>query len=143
LGQPPPGQRITGDAFGVDRIGLGSGPPDGSLGPIQFDDQLLSVSQVSSQAGAVAAGALHRPGPQARVLPGQGDEFCVAVRVGRDRRSGQHSAGPGVDDRGGVGLAVDVDADDDLDQLCQHGHAFSSCQMGRSRSGSGAEMAGL
>jgi hypothetical protein len=56
--------------------------------------------------------------------------------------AGQHAAGAGVDDRGGVGLAVGVDADDDFDQLCRHGHAFFSLTGGRSRSRSGAEMAG-
>jgi hypothetical protein len=81
------------------------------------------------------------------VLLGQGDKSGVAVRVGDDRRSSQHSSGTGIDDRGGVRLAAcldaDADADDDLDQLCQHGRAFSPHQMGRSTSRSGAEMAGL
>jgi MFS family permease len=38
---------------------------------------------------------------------------------------------------------ADADADDDHDQLCQHGHAFTPHQMGRSPSRSGADMAGL
>ncbi|MGY1914263.1 hypothetical protein [Blastococcus sp. SYSU DS0973] len=76
---------------------------------------------------------------------GQNDQFGVAVGVGvgGDHGSGQHCAGAGIEHRGGVGLAVGVDADDDLDQFCQHGHAFFSLTGGRSRSRSGAEMAGL
>jgi hypothetical protein len=103
-----------------------AGPARRALGPVQLHDQLLPVSQVAGQAGAVAAGALHRPRPQPAVLLGHSDELGVAVRVGGDRRAGQHPAGAGIDDRGGVGVLVGVDADDDLDQFCQHGHAFFS-----------------
>jgi hypothetical protein len=64
------------------------------------------------------------------MLVGQGHELGVAVRIGGNRRAGQHATGAHVDDRGGVGLAVGVDADDDLDELCQHGHAFFSLTGG-------------
>jgi hypothetical protein len=77
------------------------------------------------------------------VLLGQGDKSGVAVPVGDDRRSSQHSSGTGIDDRGGVRPAACLDADNDLGQLCQHGRAFSPHQMGRSTFRSGAEMAGL
>jgi hypothetical protein len=49
------------------------------------------------------------------VLIGQCDQFGVAVGIGGHRRADQHATGTGVDDCGGVGLAVCVDADDDLD----------------------------
>src|SRR3954471_22062051 len=57
---------------------------------------------------------------------GQGDEFGVAVGIGADGDPGQYTAGAGVEDRGGVGVFVSVDADDDLGDICQHGHAFFS-----------------
>jgi hypothetical protein len=60
----------------------------------------------------------------------QGDELGVAVRVSGNRRAGQHSAGAGIEHRGGVGVFVGVDADDDLEQFCQHGHAFFSLTGG-------------
>jgi hypothetical protein len=126
LGQLGAGQCVAGGAFGVDRVGLGPGPPRGALGPIELDDHFVGVGEVPGQPGAVATGALHRPGAQAGVLLSQGEEFGVAVGVGGDRRAGQHGTGAGIDQRGGVCLTVGVDADDDLDQLCQHGHAFFS-----------------
>jgi hypothetical protein len=55
---------------------------------------------------------------------GQPGQLGVAVGVGRNRRPSQHRSGVGVDHRGGMGVLVRVDADDDLDQFCQHGHAF-------------------
>jgi hypothetical protein len=143
LSQPGASQRIASGALGVDRVGLGPGSSRGPLRAIEFDDQLISVGEMPGQAGAVAAGALHRPGAQAGVLLGQGNQLAVAVRVGGHGRSGQHGPVSCIKDRGGVCLTVGVDADDDLDQLCQHGHAFSPHQMGRSRSRAGAEMAGL
>ena len=38
--------------------------------------------------------------------------------------------GAGIEHRGGVSVFVRVDADDDLDQLCEHGHAFFSLTGG-------------
>jgi hypothetical protein len=143
LGQSGAGQCVAGGTVSVDRIGLGPGPARRPLGPVQLHDQFAGVSEMTGQAGAVAAGALHRPGPQPGVLLGQGAQLGIAIGICGHRHLGQHAAGACVDDRGGVGVFVGVDADDDLDQLCQHGHAFFSLTGGRSRSRSGAEMAGL
>jgi hypothetical protein len=64
------------------------------------------------------------------VLLGQCDELDVAVGVGGHGHPGQHATGAGIEHRGGMGVFVGVDADDDLDQLCQHGHAFFSLTGG-------------
>jgi hypothetical protein len=46
LSQPGAGQRLTGGAFGVDRVGLGAGPSGRPLGSVEFDDQLVAGRQV-------------------------------------------------------------------------------------------------
>ena len=50
-------QRVPGGAFGVERIGFGPRPSRRALGPVEFDDQFIGVSEVAGQAGAIAAGA--------------------------------------------------------------------------------------
>jgi len=72
LGQVGAGQRVPGSAHRVDRIGLGPGPSLRPHGPVQFDHHLVVLGQVLGQAGAVPAAAFHRPGPQPRVLFGEG-----------------------------------------------------------------------
>jgi hypothetical protein len=56
------------------------------------------------------------------VLLGQRTELGVSVRVGGDGGPGEHRTSTSIDHRGRVRLAVCVDADDDLNQVCQHGH---------------------
>jgi hypothetical protein len=56
------------------------------------------------------------------VLVGQVQELLVAGRDGRHGHLGDHRTGGGGHDRGGVAVLVGVDADDDLDGVCQHGH---------------------
>jgi hypothetical protein len=60
------------------------------------------------------------------VLVGQAQQLPVAGLGRRHGRLGDHGAGGGRDDRGGVGVLVGVDADDDLDELCQHVHRVDS-----------------
>jgi hypothetical protein len=120
------GQRVSSGAHGVERIGLGPGPSLRPHWPVQLDHHLLVLGQVLGQAGAVAAAAFHRPGPQPRVLFGEGRQLGVAVGVRPHCPVSQHGSGGRRDDRGGVRVLVGVDADDDLDQFCQHGHAFFS-----------------
>jgi hypothetical protein len=84
---------------------------------------LLGVSmQEPGQPGTVPAGALDRPHPLPTVLVGQLEELPVAIRGGGRGQVGQGLAGGRGEGRGGVGLLVGVDADDDLDGVCQHGH---------------------
>jgi hypothetical protein len=56
------------------------------------------------------------------VLIGQRQQCRVAVRVCVDGELTDGGAGRGHHDRGGVGVLVGVDADDDVDELCEHGH---------------------
>ena len=126
LRQPGAGQGVAGGAFGVDRVGLRPGPAGRADRAVQLDDQLAGIGQVPGQAGAVAAGALHRPGPQPRVLLGQGDQLGVAVGIGASPWPGPAPRRCGASTTAAVWVSlVGVDADDDLDQFCQHGHAFS------------------
>jgi hypothetical protein len=56
------------------------------------------------------------------VLCGELDQRLVARWVGRHGLLGEDGTGGCRDDRGGVGVFVGVDADDDLDLLCEHGN---------------------
>lgn len=91
--------------------------PLGALGPVEFDHDLLAALQVARQTGAMAAGALDRPGPQDGVLVGELHQLGVPIRGGLDGDLVEHTAGPGVDDGCGMGVDVGVDADDDIDHL--------------------------
>jgi hypothetical protein len=94
----------------------------GSLGPVQLHYLLGVGLQEPGQASTVAAGAFDRPHALARLLVGQCQQLAVAGRGGRHRCLGDHRTGGGGHDRSGVGVLVGVDPDDELDDLCQHGH---------------------
>jgi hypothetical protein len=126
LGELLTAQGFAGGPGGVQRVGLGPVAAGGPLGPIQLHHPLVMSIQESGQAGAVAAGALDRPHPQATVLVGQLQQLLVASRSGRHRHGGGGRAGGHDHHGGGVGVLVGVDADDDLDGVCQHGHRVGS-----------------
>jgi glyoxalase family protein len=73
----------------------------------------------------------------------QSDEVGVAVGVGVHGEVFGGGAGRRDDHRGGVGVLVGVDADDDINEFCQHGHAFTPCQDGTCGSGPDRRSAGL
>jgi hypothetical protein len=97
----------------------------GSLGPVQLHHLLGMSGQEPGQAGAVAAGAFNRPDALAWLLLGQCQQLAVAGRGRRHRCLGDHRSSGGGHDRSGVGVLVGVDPDDELDGLCQHGHALT------------------
>jgi hypothetical protein len=82
-----------------------------------------AVLQEHGQAGAEAARAFHRPNSTTRHRrTSKAQEVLVAGRVGAGGDLSEHAADLG--DRGsGQGVAVGVDADDAVNELCQHGHA--------------------
>jgi len=84
-------------------------------------------SQEAGQAGAVAAGAFDRPHPLTVVSVGEPEQLLVAGRGGRHGHLLEHGAANCLNDRGGVGVLVGVDPDDELDCVCQHGHALTPC----------------
>jgi hypothetical protein len=78
--------------------------------------------QQRRQPGAEAARSLHRPQATARNLhESEAEQLLVTGGVGAGGGPGQHAAEVG-DGGGGQGVAVGVDADDAVDELCQHGH---------------------
>ena len=129
LGELLTGQRFAGCPDGIDRVGLGAVTAGGALGPVQLHHLLGVGSKEAGQAGAVAAGALDRPHPLARLLVGQLEQLAVAGRGRRHRRLVDHGAGGRDHNRGGVGVLVGVDPDDEVHQLCQHGHALTPCPV--------------
>ena len=70
-----------------------------------------------TQAGAVATGALDRPGPQRGVVVGELHELGIALGCRLHRDLVEDTTGRGVDHGRGVGVDVGVDADDDIDHL--------------------------
>jgi pimeloyl-ACP methyl ester carboxylesterase len=75
-------------------------------------------------AGAVATGALNRPHPLAWLAGRQLEQLLVASRGGWHSHLLHERRGH---DRGGVGVLVGVDPDDDIDEVCQHSHALTPC----------------
>jgi hypothetical protein len=101
------------------------------LWAVQLHHPLAALGQQPGQPGAVAAGGFHRPHPDSGVPLGEGNQGLVAGRGGRDGLGGQDPAAGRGHHRGGVGVLVGVHADDDLDQICQDGHAYCSLPEGR------------
>jgi hypothetical protein len=101
------------------------------------------VREMAGQAGAMAAGSLDRPGPQARMLVRELNE-CLAALAGRlDGDLGEDPAGPCVNRCGAVRRDVGVDTDHHVDDLRETIHALLLCPEGRNRFRSGRRQAGL
>jgi hypothetical protein len=58
---------------------------------------------------------------------GDPQQLLVAGRGGRHGRLLNDCSGGGGHDRGGMAVLVGVDPDDDIDEVCQHGHALTPC----------------
>jgi len=115
------GKSCPGGGDSVDRIGLALCAASAAVRPVDLQDGDLLAGQIASQAGPVAADALHAHGscPPEGAHPGQ------RIRVTGGRRGelgvGQESVGA-VDDRGVVRVAVDVDTTDERSLLgCRAG----------------------
>lgn len=124
VGRPP--ERLTGGPNGIDRVALGAVATPGPPRPVDLDHLLAPVLEEAGEARSVAARALDGPGPAQPVGIRPIDQRLVTDAFGAHRALGQRRAGPGGNRRRGVGVFVGVDADDDVDLLCQHGHAFIS-----------------
>jgi hypothetical protein len=127
LGELFAAQGLTGRPGGVQRVGLGAVAAGSSLGSVQLDHLLGLSLQEPGQASTVAASAFDRPDPLARLLVGQCQQLAVAGRGRRHRCLGDHCPGGDGHHRSGVGLLVGVDPNDELDEVCQHGHALTPC----------------
>ena len=115
-GQMLAGQRFAGGADGVEFVGLGAVTAGRAGGPVDLDDPFAVLEQEGGEPGAEAAGALDRPDPPAGgVQDGEGQDPFVAHRVGGAVQVVDDTAGGGFDDGGDVGVAVGVDADDEVD----------------------------
>jgi hypothetical protein len=120
-------QGLAGGPGGIQRIGLSAVAASCSLGPVQLHHPLGVSLQEPGQAGAVAAGAFNRPHTLTLMLVSQLEQLPVAGWGGWHRHLLDHRTGRGDDHRGGMGVLVGVDPDDELDEVCQHGHALTPC----------------
>jgi hypothetical protein len=127
LGELVTTQRLAGGPGGIQRVGLGAVASGGPLGPVQLHDLLGVRAQEPGQAGTIAAGALDRPHPPTLLPIGQPQQLLVAGRGGRHGGLLEHGAANCLNNRGGVGVLVGVDPDDELDEVCQHSHALTPC----------------
>jgi hypothetical protein len=114
-------ERLLGGADRVELVGLRPRAPRRALGPIDLDDAFTALEQVRGEPRAVAAGRLDRPDPAGgRVLLAEDQHPLVAERVGRRRLRLANDAGRGLDHRGGVRVAVGIDADHVVGFVCEH-----------------------
>ncbi|GAA4549630.1 hypothetical protein GCM10023175_38030 [Pseudonocardia xishanensis] len=123
LGEMGAGQRISSRPHRVDRVGLRPRPPGrtGRGGAVELNHEFARPAEMLRQPGAITARALHRPRPHLAVSGGRLEQFGVSVGVRARRRLGENRPGVRGDDGGGVGVLMSVDADDDLDEFCEHG----------------------
>jgi hypothetical protein len=111
-GQVLPPQGLPTGPDGIQRVALGAGPATRPLGPVDLEHPLAMLQQEAGQPGAVAAGALQRPAAATRCSLGDQAQKCfVAGLAAWDLQLGDQAA-VGVQDRGGVGIAVGVDPND-------------------------------
>src|SRR3989442_297155 len=90
-------------------------------GPIDLEHPLTPREQEACQPGPVATGALDRPGASARRMrPGELERVAVALPARLDDRFQQKRAARGGDQGERVRITVRVDADDDVERICNH-----------------------
>lgn len=123
----------------VERVGLRSPRTGHPQRSIEFDHPLAGLDQDASESGAVTPGPFQGPGSQSRVGLAELEQGRVSIGIRRHRVVFESAACRCRDHRRGVGVLVRVDADDDVDELCQHGHALSPWPEGRVGSGSGGD----
>jgi hypothetical protein len=126
-------ERLTGGPHGIQRVAFGAAAGGWPLGSADLHDVLAALDQEAGEAGAVAAGALHRPAAppdEGEMGLGEAEQLHVADGVGGGGCLGEDAAEVG-DGGGGEGVAVGVDADDTVDECCQHWHAVVLLGRGR------------
>jgi hypothetical protein len=108
-------QGLPAGSDGVQQVALGAAPASGPLGPVDLDHPLTLGGQEAGQAGAVAAGALHRPAAAARCSLGdKAQQGLGAGLVAGELQLGDQPA-VRVQDGGGVAVTVSVDPNDGID----------------------------
>ena len=116
-------KRLASGSDGVQRVALGATATGWPLGSAHLDDPLAALLQRHRQASAEATRSLDRPQATARnVTVRKVEQLLVTRGVGTGGGLGEDPAEVGDGGRG-QGVAVGVDADDAVDELCQHGHA--------------------
>jgi hypothetical protein len=119
--KPLAGEHTARGPHRVDRIALGALAAAVAAGSPRLCHPLALGHEEAAKARAVGAGPLDRP-----QAPARGEPDCLRKRlpvaggVGGDRKRRLVAAGGGGDHRQPVTVAVGVDADDDVDVLCQH-----------------------
>jgi len=111
---------------GVDRVGLALSAAGFAMGLFAFEHDQTGRGGGAGQPDAVAAGAFDRDddaGPGG-VFDDPGQQLGVAGGVVADGGHGDRGA-VGEGDLDLVGVAMGVDTDHGVDEVCQHGHRRS------------------
>jgi hypothetical protein len=105
----------------VERVIFAAQPALGSRRAAHLEHRLAALGEVAGKTGAVAAGALDRPGaPAGRVALGETKRLPVATRVRPYRLAGHHSSRRCRQRRQDMFVAVGVDADHVVQLVCKH-----------------------
>jgi len=105
----------------VQRVALTAQPTLPARCATDLEHALSACVEVSGKTGAVAAGALDRPGAAAdRVPPGHAKQLAVAAGVRGRRPPGDNSARRRHNDRHHVFVAVGIDAKHVVQLVCKH-----------------------
>jgi len=136
------GQRGAGSADSVDPIAFG---PACAFAAADLYHVFTCFGEHGGQPGGEAAGALQRPHPATRCLPGSPfEQPGVAVRIGPIAAMTAHRSGGGVHHGQVDAVSVWVASDDVLVLLCQHDHCGCPPRVddrGRHRPGSRSPVA--
>jgi len=111
---------------GVDRVGFAFAAAGLAVGLFALEHEQARGGYGAGESDAVAAGAFDREGDagSGSVLEDPGQQLGVAAGVVGDRAGGDRCPG-GERDFYVVGVAVGVDTNDGVDEVCQHGHRRS------------------
>jgi hypothetical protein len=121
-GQVFPAEGFAGGADRVQVIGLCTVATRRTGGSIDLDHPFAVLEQRCGEPGAVTSRALDGPHPALGcLLVSERAEPAVAERVCGDGDLIDHASRPGVNNGGGVRVAVGVDTDDEVDDTCEHG----------------------
>lgn len=142
LRQVLPAERLTGRTNRVQVVGLCTVASRRSGGAVDLDDPFARFQQRRGQAGAVTAGSFDGPHAAAvSMLVGERLQASVSECIGGNGQLVDDPASGRVHDRGRMGVAMGVDADDELDGACQYWFHFmvlpfqEECPTGRHRPG--------
>jgi hypothetical protein len=106
-------------ADGVELVGL-TFSPGGPTRSLDFNHSFTLPLQEDRESCSVAAGTFHRPGSTTGGVDASVSQQSSVPRLTGDGLEPSYDSAGSVDDRGTMGILVGVDANDEIDLICQH-----------------------